>query len=374
MSSGVPPQVLLKRIEKQFHGYLPEDCDHLLNECACLLSVCVVFETHSTIGVKLCQSYDLSAEQLFWKWEAAKRQSRETHRLDSTNLQELKICVAQEQAKPSKPANKNSNARLAGIMSVGSGASGYGPGRIPRQLGGGVMSGMKKEDVERPLPVAGSSKVSFSQVDKVERRECECLAVASPMGTKPVHPQIVTCTRNCQRGVMVSVPPDPKATAIDEISFKKSWTRGSTTWLRSSACTTTYRNFAIQPLLPRYQPPVLRSWPPITIFQEDVVVVGRIVANSETAAASGLSKLDEASIALESSRMMGSGVRVPLRFNTPLKIHGSTRAGFFPGAIVALRGRNGGGGWFSVSEVLSVGGIFHTSPSHSHTKHRSYHV
>lgn len=87
-----------------------------------------------------------------------------------------------------------------------------------------------------------------------------------------------------------------------------------------------------------------------------MVVVGRIVANEEIAATSGPSKLSEASIALESSRMMGSGVRVPLRFNTPLKIHGSTRVGFFPGAIVALRGRNGGGGWFSVSEVLPVSG------------------
>ena len=91
------------------------------------------------------------------------------------------------------------------------------------------------------------------------------------------------------------------------------------------------------------------------IYQEDVVVVGRIVADAEITATSGPSKLNEASIMLESSRMMGSGVRVPLRFSTPLKIHGSSRVGFFPGAIVALRGRNGGGGWFLVSEVFSVG-------------------
>lgn len=94
-----------------------------------------------------------------------------------------------------------------------------------------------------------------------------------------------------------------------------------------------------------------------------MVVVGRIVANPETTVTSDVSKLNEASIALESSRMMGSGVRVPLRFNTPLKIHGSSRVGFFPGAIVALRGRNGGGGWFSVSEVLLVGETFNPSPS-----------
>lgn len=85
-----------------------------------------------------------------------------------------------------------------------------------------------------------------------------------------------------------------------------------------------------------------------------MVVVGRIVASAEVAATSGPSKLSEALIMLESSRMMGSGVRVPLRFGMPLKVHGSNRVGFFPGMIVALRGRNGGGGWFLVSEVLSV--------------------
>lgn len=108
--------------------------------------------------------------------------------------------------------------------------------------------------------------------------------------------------------------------------------------------------------------------------QEDVVVVGRIVANSEIAATSGLSKLNEASIALESSRMMGSGVRIPLRFSAPLKIHGSTRTGFFPGAIVALRGRNGGGGWFSVSEVLPVGDNFNPLPLRSHIGYHSCHA
>lgn len=117
--------------------------------------------------------------------------------------------------------------------------------------------------------------------------------------------------------------------------------------------------------------PVHRALP-ITIRQEDVVVVGRIVANAETAATS--SKLNESSITLESSRMMGSGVRVPLRFNTPLKIHGSTRVGFFPGAIVALRGRNGGGGWFLVSEVLSVGENLRLIYPNVHKECHSYHV
>ena len=55
---------------------------------------------------------------------------------------------------------------------------------------------------------------------------------------------------------------------------------------------------------------------------------------------------------------MGSGVRVPLRFMPNFKVRGGPKEqgniSLFPGAIVALKGRNGGGGWFSVSEVMTV--------------------
>ena len=55
---------------------------------------------------------------------------------------------------------------------------------------------------------------------------------------------------------------------------------------------------------------------------------------------------------------MGSGVRVPLRFAPNFKVRGGPKGqanvSLFLGAIVALKGRNGGGGWFSVNEVLSV--------------------
>jgi hypothetical protein len=55
---------------------------------------------------------------------------------------------------------------------------------------------------------------------------------------------------------------------------------------------------------------------------------------------------------------MGSGVRVPIRFTPETKLRGGIKGvggmSFFPGAIVALRGRNGGGGFFLVEELLSV--------------------
>ena len=61
---------------------------------------------------------------------------------------------------------------------------------------------------------------------------------------------------------------------------------------------------------------------------------------------------------LESSRMMGSGARVPIRFDPEVRLRKGKRGvggqGLFPGAIVALKGKNGGGGSFLASEILSV--------------------
>ena len=90
--------------------------------------------------------------------------------------------------------------------------------------------------------------------------------------------------------------------------------------------------------------------------QETTTIVGRIVHDAEVSASGA--KLNESSLVLESSRMMGSGVRVPIRFAPETKLRGGIKGvggmSFFPGAIVALRGRNGGGGFFLVEEILSV--------------------
>jgi DNA polymerase alpha subunit B len=97
-----------------------------------------------------------------------------------------------------------------------------------------------------------------------------------------------------------------------------------------------------------------------------MTVVGRITLDSESSS-SGSVKLNEASLALESSRMMGSGARVPLRFDPSFKVRGGAKGasglGLFPGAIVALRGKNGGAGWFLVSEILVVSSLSIALPS-----------
>ena len=74
----------------------------------------------------------------------------------------------------------------------------------------------------------------------------------------------------------------------------------------------------------------------------EIIAVGRIACDT----AEG--KLNAASLVLELSRRMGAGLRVPL------KVGGLPSYQFFPGQIVALRGTNASGLYFTVKEVLSA--------------------
>ncbi|KIK88801.1 hypothetical protein PAXRUDRAFT_688122 [Paxillus rubicundulus Ve08.2h10] len=103
---------------------------------------------------------------------------------------------------------------------------------------------------------------------------------------------------------------------------------------------------------------------PDAATEESTTIVGRIVLDSEMSTSGA--KLNESSLVIESSRMMGSGVRVPIRLTPETKIRGGIKgiggSSFFPGAIVALRGRNGGGGFFLVEEILTLPPIKTPSP------------
>jgi len=78
------------------------------------------------------------------------------------------------------------------------------------------------------------------------------------------------------------------------------------------------------------------------------VVVGRICCDEDA-------KLNEASLVLETSRLMGAGARTPLKINPDVTINGDMSVyPLFPGAIVALKGRNETGEWFQVSGILTV--------------------
>ncbi|KAG8530445.1 uncharacterized protein KY384_004947 [Bacidia gigantensis] len=73
----------------------------------------------------------------------------------------------------------------------------------------------------------------------------------------------------------------------------------------------------------------------------EIIAVGRITCDTPEG------KLNAASIMLESSRRSGAGLRVLLHVD-------SISHEFFPGQIVALRGINASGSYFSVNEVLEL--------------------
>lgn len=74
----------------------------------------------------------------------------------------------------------------------------------------------------------------------------------------------------------------------------------------------------------------------------EIIAVGRIASDTPEG------KLNSASLVLEMSRRMGAGLRVPLKVDTLPSYQ------FFPGQMVALRGTNASGLYFTVTEVLSV--------------------
>ncbi|KAJ7855906.1 DNA polymerase alpha/epsilon subunit B-domain-containing protein [Mycena olivaceomarginata] len=97
---------------------------------------------------------------------------------------------------------------------------------------------------------------------------------------------------------------------------------------------------------------------------DDITVVGRIIQDDDAVEEV---KLADGAISLECSRALGNGERVPLRFDWNLKIRGGAQGSgttaFFPGAIAALRGKNGGGGYFQVAEILTMPPLLPSAPS-----------
>ncbi len=73
----------------------------------------------------------------------------------------------------------------------------------------------------------------------------------------------------------------------------------------------------------------------------EIIAVGRIASDSPEG------RINAASLMLEMSRRTGAGLRVPLKVE-------SISYEFFPGQIVALRGINASGDYFSVKEVLEI--------------------
>lgn len=98
----------------------------------------------------------------------------------------------------------------------------------------------------------------------------------------------------------------------------------------------------IELLQPQYESEEIAFGSAASQSTSEIIAVGRIASDSLEG------KLNTASLVLETSRRTGAGRRVPL------KVDSLPAANFFPGQIVALRGINASGNYFTVNEVLPI--------------------
>ncbi|TFK48691.1 DNA polymerase alpha, subunit B [Heliocybe sulcata] len=249
--------------------------------------------------INLCKNFHISPEELYYKWEAIKYNSSgpSITIFTADSVKQIKVKIQRDAL--NEQTKQKPRAQLNGTMSRGKGPV---PGLSSR-----VGTPMKKHwSGTVPAPSASA-------------------AVAGPSRVKFVGPSN-----------------DPEA--VKKRAYRYMYEKISE---RSEVLDDRIDEFA-ELVRAHYSIPEFGD--PASSTDEDTTVVGRIVPDIESAAP----KLTDASVALESSKLMGSGARVPLRFDASLKLTGAGAVGLFPGAIVALKGKNGGGGYFLVNEILSL--------------------
>jgi DNA polymerase alpha subunit B len=121
------------------------------------------------------------------------------------------------------------------------------------------------------------------------------------------------------------------------------------------------RSEALDDLIDEHAENIKAAWglselgDPHFVSEEAIYTVGRILSPPTDS-----SKATASSLYLESSRLLGSGKRIAMRFAPPgvLKVRGNAPGvkgfGVYPGCLIGVRGRNGGGDAFVVDEVLLV--------------------
>lgn len=136
-------------------------------------------------GVKLCQMYNKSAEDLFFSWEAMKFGSSTSLPFTRESIEALRAKLQAELAKANAAVNKRANlkglmsrglggapAKAKGVSSMNSAMRTIGKPTIPRQDGFDIL--MRSNSY---TAVAGPSKVSFSgpkpDAEVYKERSCQ---------------------------------------------------------------------------------------------------------------------------------------------------------------------------------------------------------
>ncbi|KAG9083062.1 DNA-directed DNA polymerase alpha subunit pol12 [Ceratobasidium sp. 370] len=298
--------------------------------------------------ISMCQMFNITPEDLRYKWEAMIYSSSVKEQpisfFTANCARDLRQQLQRDVAKASQAKAQTSRQTVA-KRAVRGGGSFTSPSATRARVGVVKVEPSTPSLSSNPK-VGGGRPVNFSLPPDFELYKCKSFLFDHfSYCTKPE--QIAICTRRymSERQLDVLLYTEPEAVLDEQIDNVAERVRQhykldelgdpSTVTLVSGSI----RN---------------RSLDHNPENQDDVVVVGRIVNDGDT-------KLGETSTLIESSRMMGMGARVPLEFGADLKIRcasrrgtGSTGFGLFPGMIVALKGKNGSGDSFVVSEILRL--------------------
>ncbi|EPQ54753.1 DNA polymerase alpha, subunit B [Gloeophyllum trabeum ATCC 11539] len=253
--------------------------------------------------IKLCQNFHITPENVYYKWEALNfNTGRSVNLFTMDSVNQIKAAIQQDLAKEQA---KKARAQLSGRMTRGRAPVLGLPGRMGTPVKRSTVGGAQSSGAG--ASVAGPSKVKF-------------------------------------------VGPSSDPAAVKKRAYRYMYEKISE---RSEVLDDRIDDFA--ELIRTYYS-ISEFGDPGSSTDEETTIVGRIVPDAESLS----TKLNDASVVLETSKMLGSGARVPLRFDPSLKITASPSGGelagigLFPGAIVAMRGRNGGGGYFLVTEILNL--------------------
>ncbi|KAK5449861.1 DNA-directed DNA polymerase alpha subunit pol12 [Exophiala xenobiotica] len=298
--------------------------------------------------------HSLTAEELFIKWEVyclkmgseETKLDLETARMFAKDVQdsvERGDSRAQQQGSKFAPKSDRKSAVHATPRAVGTGDV-FGmldeltPNALPRRSG----SVKRKADFDSPVP----KRVSRSDTSKTPGKAGKIDGSAGiPFSERPNAGQIIETINDHLPQAEAPLAPfsEARLRLISRTDFKKFTYKPMSMRLSDASEILDERIDDFLALIQKHHNLEDSAFGNAAAQStSEIIAVGRIASDTPEG------KLNSASLVLEMSRRMGAGLRVPL------KVDALPSYQFFPGQIVAVKGTNASGLYFTVKEVLSI--------------------
>ncbi|KAK5118998.1 hypothetical protein LTR62_000209 [Meristemomyces frigidus] len=295
---------------------------------------------------------DLSAQELFFKWESyVIKMGVENTRLDSKTARDFKKdlqdAVERESRTKGHIVHQSAAKKAAATPRVGGGdVYGMLDGMVSATPGPRTSAASKRKANNLATPAAKSSKsgLNSSPADSsrtpATAREVQGVGFADRHNAGEIVQQI---NGHIPAASVPDVPPTEARVKLKaNLEIPKFAYKTMAMKLSEASEILDDRIDSFTDLVQaHHELPDSAFGNPAAQSTAEIVAVGRIACDQPN------SKLNAASTVLETSRRMGAGLRVPLKFE-------GIGYDLFPGKIMAMRGTNVSGEYFVVTEVLSV--------------------